>query len=153
NIATDSDGRQFTGAAIETVRSKLARRRAGLQKRGTKAAKRRLRKLAGKQRRFQAHTNHVISKALVATARRSARAIGLEDLTHIRARVKARRGRQRARLSNWSFGQLRRFVTYKAKRTGVPVLLVDPRDTSKGCSGCGAIANRNRPNQATFACI
>lgn len=152
NIATDSDGTFYTGAAVEDVRSRLMRRRAGLQRRKTKAAKRRLRILSGKQWRFQAHTNHVISKALVETAQRSGRAIGLEDLAHIRSRIKARRG-QRGRLHNWSFGQLRQFITYKAQRIGIPVLLVDPRNTSKGCSRCGCIDNRNRPDQATFSCV
>lgn len=33
-LATDSDGRSYTGEAIEKVRSHLARRRAGLQRRG-----------------------------------------------------------------------------------------------------------------------
>src|SRR5262249_1969854 len=77
NIATDSDGKTYTGEAIEKVRAHLSRRRAGLQARATKAAKRRLRKLSGRQRRFQTHSNHVISKAIVETAQR---AIGLEDL-------------------------------------------------------------------------
>jgi len=152
NIATDSDGRHYTGEAVEKVRSHLSRRRAGLQRRGTKAARRRLRKLSGQQRRFQTHINHVISKALVDTAQRSGRAIGLENLTHIRERVKARRG-QRGRLHNWSFGQLRRFIVYKARRAGVPVLFVDPRYTSKACSCCGYIDDRNRPDQATFSCV
>ena len=152
NIATDSDGRPYTGAAIENVRAHMSRRRAGLQRRGTKAAKRRLKKLSGQQRRFQTHTNHVISKALVETAQRSGRAIGLEELTHIRRRVKARR-KQRGRLHNWAFGQLRQFVAYKARRAGVPVLVVDPHHTSKGCSECGAIDDRNRPDQATFSCV
>ncbi len=152
NIATDSDGKRHTGEAIEKVRANLHRRRSGLQKRGTKAAKRRLRKLSGKQARFQKHTNHCISKELVETAQRSGRAIGLEELTNIRNRVKARRG-QRARLSNWAFAQLRQFVTYKAKRAGVPVIFVDPKYTSKGCPYCGTIDAKNRPNQATFSCV
>lgn len=152
NIATDSDGKAYTGEAIERVRSRMSRRRAGLQRRGTKAAKRRLRKLSGQQRRFQAHTNHVISKALVEAAKRSGRAIGLEDLTHIRKRVKARRS-QWGRLHNWAFRQLRSFVAYKAQRAGVPVLFVDPKHTSKGCSKCGTVDDRNRPDQATFSCI
>jgi putative transposase len=152
NIATDSDGKTYTGEAIERVRSRMSRRRAGLQSRGTKAAKRRLRKLSGQQRRFQTHTNHVISKALVETAKRSGRAIGLEELTHIRKRVKARR-RQRGRLHNWAFRQLRSFLAYKAQRAGVPVLFVDPAHTSKGCSECGTIDDRNRPDQATFSCL
>lgn len=152
NLATDSDGKAYTGAAVERVRDRHSRRRAGLQRRGTKAAKRRLRKLSGQQRRFQTHTNHVISKALVEAAQRSGRAIGLEDLTHIRKRVKARR-KQRGRLHNWAFGQLRQLVAYKAQRAGVPVLFVDPAYTSKGCSECGTIDDKNRPNQATFSCI
>lgn len=151
-IATDSDGRVFTGDAVEKARSKISRRRAGLQRRGTKAAKRRLRKLSGKQERFQKHQNHCISKAIVLEAQRSGRGIGLEDLKHIRARVKARR-KHRARLSNWSFGQLQVFVAYKAQRAGVPVFFVDPRNTSKGCSQCGHVDKKNRQDQATFQCV
>lgn len=152
NIATDSDGRRYTGERIEKVRANLHRRRAGLQARGTKAAKRRLRILSKKQQRFQKHENHCISKALVETAKRTGRAIGLEELTHIRRRVTARRG-QRARLSNWAFAQLRQFVAYKARRAGIPILFVDPRYTSKGCPCCGAIDNANRKSQAVFSCI
>ena len=63
--------------------------------------------------------NHVIAKVLVSTAERTGRGIALENLTHIRSRVSARRG-QRARLHNWSFGQLRAFVAYKAAMRGVP---------------------------------
>jgi len=152
NIATDSDGKRHTGEAIEKVRANLHRRRSGLQKRGTKAAKRLLKKLSGKQARFQKHVNHCVSKELVDTAERTGRAIGLEDLTHIRKRVTARRG-GRARLNNWAFGQLRAFVEYKAKRAGIPVLFVNPAYTSKGCPCCGTIDNKNRPNQATFSCV
>jgi putative transposase len=152
NIATDSDGNMHSGAAVERVRSKLASRRKGLQRRGTKAAKRRLKKLSGKEARFRKHVNHEISKVLVSLAERTGRGIALEELTHIRERVTARR-KQRARLHSWSFAQLRAFVAYKAKRVGMPVIAVDPRYTSQACSGCGLIDKRNRPDQATFSCI
>jgi IS605 OrfB family transposase len=152
SLATDSDGTSHTGADVEHVRDKLARRKRGLQKRGTKAAKRRLRKLAGKEARFRKHANHVISKALVSAAERTVRGIALEELTHIRSRVTARRS-QRSRLHSWAFAQLRAFVAYKARRAGVPLVTVDPRYTSQTCSCCGAIDKRNRPNQATFSCI
>lgn len=152
NLATDSDGNAYTGEAVEKVRSKLARRRAGLQKLGTKAAKRRLKALSGRQRRFQRHVNHCIAKALVTAAERTGRGIVLEDLKHIRRRVTAPRS-QRARLHNWSFGQLRTFVAYKAQMRGVPVALVDPRNTSLACSCCGVIDKKNRPDQATFSCV
>jgi putative transposase len=152
SIAATSDGKIYTGADIERVRAKFSKRRAGLQQCGTKAAKRRLKKLSGKQARFQKHTNHCISKALVIDAERTSRGLALEDLTHIRKRVTARR-KHRNRLSNWSFRQLRGFVAYKAKRVGVPVAYVDARYTSQGCSSCGTIDKRNRPDQATFSCV
>src|SRR5919199_2421006 len=65
NIAADSDGRAYTGEAVEAVRSWHDGRKQVLQSIGTKAAKRRLRKLSGRQRRFQKHSNHCIAKALV----------------------------------------------------------------------------------------
>lgn len=152
HLAADSDGTLYSGAAVERVRSKLARRKAGLQRRGTKAAKRRLRKLAGKEARFRHHTNHCLSKAIVQCAERTGRGLALEELRGIRERVTAKRA-QRSRLHSWSFGQLRQYVAYKAQRAGVPLVLVDPRNTSRQCSCCGCIDKRNRPDQATFSCI
>lgn len=151
NIATDSLGNQHSGAAVEAYRERYAKRRAVLQRVGSRAAKKRLRKMSGKQRRFHKHQNHCISKSIVSTAERSGLSIGLEDLTHIRARAKARK-EQRKRLHNWSFGQLRAFVEYKAKRAGIPCVAVDPRNTSRECGKCGHIDKRNRKSQSEFRC-
>lgn len=52
----------------------------------------------------------------------------------------------------WAFFQLRSFVEYKAKLAGVPVVLVDPRHTSRTCNVCGHCENANRKNQAEFLC-
>ncbi len=152
NIATDSDGNIRSGKAVNSVRRRHRRLRAKLQRKRTRSAKRRLGKLSGKEQRFVRDTNHVISKELVELAERTKRAIALEDLTGIRLRVRARR-QQRARLSSWSFGQLRSFVEYKAKRTGVGVFFVDPRNTSRECPECGHISKSNRPSQAVFECV
>jgi len=138
NIATDRLGNQHSGARVEAYRERYAKRRATLQRVGTKAAKRRLKTMSGKQRRFQKHENHRISKRIVATAERAGLSIGLEDLKGIREQVKASKA-QRKRLHNWSFGQLRAFVESKATRAGVPVVAIDPRSTSKECSVCGYI--------------
>lgn len=151
NIATDSLGNQHSGAAVEAYRARYAKRRATLQRVGTKAAKRKLRKISGKQRRFHKHQNHCISKSIVSTAERSGLGIAIEDLTHIRARAKANK-EQRKRLHNWSFGQLRAFVEYKAKQAGVPCVTVDPRNTSRECGQCGHIDKRNRKSQSEFRC-
>ena len=151
NIATDSLGNQHSGAATEAYRARYAKRRATLQRVGTRAAKRRLRKMSGRQKRFHKHENHCISKSIVSTAERSGLGLALEDLTHIRARAKASK-EQRKRLHNWSFGQLRAFVEYKAKRAGIPCTTVDPRYTSQECGECGYIDKRNRKSQSEFRC-
>ena len=151
NLAVDSDGTVYAGETLDRKRQRYTERREGLQGHGTRAAKRRLRLLKGKQARFQQQVNHTIAKRLVETAQRSATGIALEDLTGIRQRVKARR-QERPRHANWGFFQLRQYVTYKAALAGVPVLLVDPRHTSQECSHCHHIARGNRPTQDRFSC-
>jgi IS605 OrfB family transposase len=152
NIATDSDGQVFSGNEIEDTRCKFAHRRCNLQHNGSKSAKRKLKSISGKQSRFQKHTNHKISKAIVRKAQDTNRSIALEELGGIRDRVTVRR-KQRARHANWSFYDLRAKITYKAKRLGIPIILVDPRNTSKMCSACGHIDPSNRPTQSSFRCV
>lgn len=153
NIATDSDGKEHTGAKVEKVRKRSNRARQTYQRRGTRSARRRLRKLAKRQGRFQRNENHRISKEIVAKAKALGSGIALEDLTGIRDRCEATANRAlRRRLGNWGFFQLRQFVTYKAKQQGVPVVLVDPRYTSQTCNACGHRERANRKNQSQFCC-
>jgi putative transposase len=152
NIATDSQGHTYTGEAVEMVRRRSATHRQTYQHTGTKRVKRRLKAIAGKQRRFQRWVNHGIAKRLVQFAKGTKAAIVLEDLTHIRSRMTVRT-RQRARQHNWGFRQLRSFIAYKARLAGVPVLFVDPRQSSKTCSRCGHVSKKNRRAQAAFSCI
>ncbi len=152
NLATDSDGERYSGRPIERKRRWYATLRRRLQQRGSLSAKRHLRKLAGRQRRFQKDTNHCISKRLVQKAKDTQRAIALENLTHLRARTTVRKS-ERARHSNWAFAQLRRFISSKARLAGVPVVVVDPAYTSQRCSACGHTERRNRGGQAVFGCV
>lgn len=151
NLAVDSQGNKYSGDGVEAKRRIYANRRRNLQRKGTRAAKRKLRSLKGRQSRYQKDVNHTISKRLVATAKRYDSDIALEDLKGIRERVKAQKA-QRARLSNWSFSQLRQFVTYKARMAGIGVISVDPRDTSRRCSECGHCEKANRTERDTFSC-
>jgi putative transposase len=153
NLVTDSDGEVHSGQQVERKREWYAQRRAALQAVGTKSAKRRLRRLSGRQRRFQKHSNHCISKRLVAKAERTKRAIAVEELTGIRQRGRVKGPAQRARHSNWAFAQLRQFISYKARQVGVPLLAVDPRNTSRTCSVCGHCEKANRVSTAEFCCV
>jgi IS605 OrfB family transposase len=151
NLAVDSDGNAYSGEKVEKVRRRYAKTRKNLQRRGTKSARRILKRIRRRESRFRAHENHVISKQLVAAAKGTTRGIALEELRHIRARVTVGR-RQRARHSGWAFRQLRAFVEYKARRAGVQVVAVDPRGSSRTCSDCGHCDKANRRSQAEFIC-
>jgi len=152
NIAVDSDGEVHSASHVNNVRYRHRRLRQKLQKKGTKSAKRRLKKLSGRERRFATAVNHALSKRIVVKAQDTGRAIALEDLGGIRDRVTVRKS-QRATLHSWSFFQLRQFITYKAALRGVPLVLVDPRNTSRTCPRCGCIDKRNRPSQSSFSCV
>ncbi len=152
NIAVDSDGTVYSGGQVRALRRRHARLRAKLQAKGTRAAKRLLRKRKRKETRFATHVNHTVSKRIVAQAQGTQRGIALEDLTGIRARITVRKA-QRRDLHSWAFYQLRGFIGYKAIQAGVRVELVDPRNTSRTCPGCGHCAKENRQTQSKFLCV
>ncbi len=152
NIAVDSDGTVHSSSKVNNVRHRRRRLRTKLQEKGTRSAKRKLKKLSGKESRFARDVNHSISKVIVAKAKGTKRAVALEDLTGILMRITVPRHR-RATLSSWSFNELRSFIAYKAEREGVTAVLVDPRNTSRTCPECGTIDKRNRKSQRLFSCV
>ena len=151
NIAVDSTETIFLNEKVENVRKKLLKLRSDLQSKNTKSSKKKLRKISGKERRFRTDVNHCISKYLVQKAKDTNCVIALEDLTHINQRTTVRK-KQRAERLSWAFFQLRSFVNYKAKLKGVPVILIDPRNTSKTCNICGHCEKSNRKSQSFFCC-
>jgi IS605 OrfB family transposase len=151
NIATTSTGYRAAGRGLNRHRKRMRDLRTKLQKKGTKSAKRVLKRLSRKESRRAKDTNHVISKRIVTEAERTTAGIGLEDLSGIRQRARLRKP-QRVALHSWAFAQLGAFVEYKAKRAGVPLVRIDPAYTSQECSECHHVDKKNRPEQATFAC-
>ena len=150
-IATDSDGEAHSGAAVTAARHRVARLRKALQSKGTKSAKRHLRKLRRKEQHFHRHVNHCISKHIVRKAKGTGRGIAIEDLDGIRDRVTVKKA-QRSALHSWSFFQLRSFLAYKAALSGVALVAVDPRNTSRTCPECGCVDKASRRSQAEFVC-
>ena len=151
DIAYTSEGGRYSGKQIMQIRDRYSRVRASLQhkaSKGTRSTRRRarqiLKRLSGRERRFQTWLNHTISYELIQQAKTSSQAIALEDLTGIRERTNAqpRSQTERRRSNSWAFYQLRQFLTYKGVKFGVEVLLVDPRYTSKTCHCCKVIGNR-----------
>ncbi len=152
-IATTSDNAEgHCGQPVERIRRKHNIQRKRLQRKRTRGAKKKLVRVSGKEARFRRHENHCISKTIVESARRTGRGIAIENLEGIRGRVTARGGDARNKLSGWSFQQLAAFLSYKATLAGIPIVQVDPRNTSKTCSVCGHCERGNRKSQAEFAC-
>ena len=152
NLATTSEGEIHSGSRVDNVRRRCGRARKTFQRTGTKSAKKRLKKLAGRQSRFQKDINHQISKQIVLKAKALGFGIGLENLSGIRSRTeKTVRRKQRSRHSNWSFFQLHTFISYKAQLAGVPVIFVDPSYTSQTCNRCGHCEKTNRAG-SQFKC-
>ena len=151
-LAVDSDGEAHTGAGVKECRRRFQRLRQGLQSCGSKNAKRHLKRIRQKDSRYQRWVNHNISKHLVQKALVGQKALSLEDLTGIRERVTVRKTHRYERLS-WAFAQLRQFIAYKCEAAGVPLHVIDPRNTSRTCLACGHCAKENRRSQSEFLCI
>ena len=111
-----------------------------------------MKRLSDREKRFQSHTNHVISYQLVQKAKASNSVIALEDLTGIRERTNelprskterrrsnscaCRRGNNSSAELAWSFYQLRQFLSYKCVKNSVKLVLVNPAYTSQTCYNC-----------------
>jgi IS605 OrfB family transposase len=152
DIAVTSTEKSWSGESIKETRDKYSRVRASLPKKasqGTRATRRRcreiLKRLSGRERRYQAHLNHVISKAIVAEAKLTNSIIAIEDLTGIRERTnqQPRNKTERRRSNSWAFYQLRQFLEYKGIKEGVEVIAVNPRYTSQTCHCCLHIGIRS----------
>ena len=150
-IATLDDGTAFCGAEVERVRDRYHRTRASLQRKGTRGARQLLRRLSGRERRYQQAINHEISRCIIDEAAAEGKGVRIEDLTGIRDRMRVRKS-QRHQHHRWAFYQLRSFLEYKCAVAGVPFETVDPRYTSRTCPACGHQEKANRKSQAEFVC-
>ena len=138
--------------AWKAIEGRLFNLKRALQQRGTKSAKRHLRKVRHKQMRFRRTADHILSKQIVQSVEPGG-TIVLENLKDIRKRARMRRKTEtQRRIHAWSFAQLKGFIGYKAEERGCTVVAVDPRHTSQACSRCGHTARNNRRSRALFVC-
>ncbi|GAC1568550.1 MAG: RNA-guided endonuclease TnpB family protein [Ktedonobacteraceae bacterium] len=149
-LAVTSHPHFFGSKRIKETNNRYLRLRRSLQAKGTKSAKRHLKKLSGRLQRFQKDANHAVSKRIISVCQ-AGDILAMENLTDIRERVKGRRKQRRA-MSNWSFAQLQGFLVYKAAYRSIAVEFVDARYSSQACSRCGHIEKHNRVCQSEFSC-
>jgi IS605 OrfB family transposase len=150
--AVTSNNRFLGKRAWKAIERRLFKLKRALQQRGTKSAKRHLRKVRHKQVRFRHHADHILSRQIVRSVEPGG-TIVLENLKGIRKRAKIRRKTEtQRRIHSWSFAQLKKFIEYKAEERGCTVVAVDPRHTSQACSRCGHTARNNRRSRDLFVC-
>jgi IS605 OrfB family transposase len=115
DIATTSTGKAWNGKNLQQVRDRYSQVRANVSSKRTRSSRKLLRRLCGRERRFQEWVNHNISKKLVEEARELGAALAFEDLTNIRESLnqKPRTKEERRRTNNWAFYV--RFVSLKTE--------------------------------------
>ncbi|MGL5879052.1 MAG: RNA-guided endonuclease InsQ/TnpB family protein [Xenococcaceae cyanobacterium] len=157
DIATTSKGDSWSGKQIQNTRDRYSKVRANVQSKRTRSSRKLLRRLSGREQRFQKWLNHNISKQLVQDAKRINAALAFEDLTNIRESLNQKpiRKVERRRTNNWAFYQLRLFVGYKANIASVRVVFVPPAYTSQTCSRCHhvhPVKGKSYRNGKVFKC-
>ena len=125
-----------------------------LQSKGTRSAKRKLKIVFGRLRRFKENCDRIVAKKLFEDVS-PGDTIVLEKLTNIRERCgrkgKARK-KHRSKMGRWSFKRVEDAIRYSAELIGVYVEYVEPHYTSQMCSKCGVIRKSNRKKQYFYSC-
>ena len=144
----------YGGGNVKYQRWVFQKHRSDAQSKGTKSAKRFLKRISRKETRLMTEQNHIISKTIVRKAleRFESPIIAMEDLKGIRKNKGSKKYNRM--LSNWSSYQLQQFIEYKAIEKGIPIVYVDPKHTSQICPKCGH-KDRNNRNRTLhqFKCV
>lgn len=121
-----SDGRLVIDKKFNGDKRKLRHLKDSLKSKGTKSARRHLRKLKHKERNQNKNQTHLIANEVLKT---KADTIVLENLKGIKR--KKHRYQNKRSISQVPMFELRRVITYKAENQGKTVLLVCPSYTSQ----------------------
>lgn len=154
-VATNQNDKALfcKGRQVKNKKAKFVRLRKDLQRKGTRSAKRKLKKLAGKENRFMTDINHQVANQIIKFAKASGKkpCIVVEDLTNINLHTTVRL-RDRYWRFSWAFAQLESIIRYKALAEGIPVVSVSPKYTSQKCPKCGHTEKANRDKKRHWFC-
>ena len=122
------------------MKGKFAYLRAQLQSKGTRSAKRKLKKLAGREKRFVDCENHRMAKEIASMPYKT---FVLEDLTGIGSKRTPSR-QLRSVLNQWSYAKFQKILEYKAEELGKEMFTINGMYTSQKCSRCGITSHDSR---------
>ena len=146
-----SNGFSVNGKPIKHRRRHFRKLRSSLQSKGTSSARRKLKQLAGRERRWVNTVLHQVSRAFV-NSLVGRDFVVMEKLDGIRNNTKHRKS-YNATFHSWAFRRLQQMIEYKCLEKGIPVVYVKPNYTSQRCPRCGTINKRNRISQVLFRCV
>lgn len=148
NSSKPMKGQFWSGARVRYVRGKYAHIRRNLQR------KKRLdlvKRIGSKEGRIVNQILHTIAKEVVEYAKQFSKPIIImERLNGIREEMNSSAKLNR-RLHAWSFRKLQQYIEYKANLEGIPVVYVNPKNTSKRCHRCGHVARKVEGRE--FKCL
>ena len=143
------------GGELTDYRYRMLRLRRRLQEKGTRRARRVLRHLQGREKRFVLDFCRRAAKIVLQYAQRfNQPIIVFENLDGIRGRIRVKGRKNRRQFNSWPFRILKQAVLDKAEELGLPVTTVDPAYTSQRCPACGTISkcHRRRDNYCCQKC-
>ena len=134
-------GKFWSGAKIREIRGKYAHIRRNLQRK-----KKRLdlvKRIGSKEGRIVNQILHTVAKEIVVYAKQFSKpVIVMEKLKGIRENMNGSAKLNR-RLHAWGFRKLQQYIEYKANLEGIPIVYVNPKNSSKRCHRCGHVAQAN----------
>ena len=131
SVAT-SEGKLFIDKEFSKQKRKLRYLKRELQKKGTKSARKHLKKIRNKEANRNDAQSHKLANAIINST--EANTLVLEDLTGLKNpnnKKKKMSKSNNSKIGQVPFARLREILTYKAPIYGKTVILIDPKFTSQ----------------------
>jgi IS605 OrfB family transposase len=142
NVIATSEGELVSGKPLRKNKRKYLYLRRKLQAKGTRSAKRFLKRISRKEKRFSLDFLHSLSKKLIKNE--NVKTYVLENLSGFKPKKHNKKSNKI--VSNWGFKLFEGLLKYKAEQKGIEIKFVDPMFTSQICSGC---QNQNKESRNT----
>jgi putative transposase len=139
--------RQYTAKRLAELRQRQSKGKRG--SRLWKRLQKRISRFLHHQAKRTRDMEHKVSREVVKTAvEMKAGTIALGDVRNVADKGKLGK-KTNQKVSNWSHGKMRQYITYKAEAKGITTVLVSERYTSQTCPSCGA---RHKPHGRVYTC-
>jgi putative transposase len=138
---------QLTNKRLAEIQAKQARKSKG--SRSWKQLQRRKNRFLAQQRRRRQDIEHKVSRSVVNWAvTRQVGTLAVGDVRDVADQVDTGQVNNQ-KISNWTHGRMRRYLTYKAEAEGIQVVLVNEAYTTQECPNCHG---RYKPRGRVYRC-